>query len=293
MREHTFIQILLLLLMSHFTIGCQPKESSESEANNNDSNYSQPVSVDLDKKSVRPEEWSYEGERAPNNWGKLSPVYSLCGSGKSQSPINITEHSKNDHHSWSFKYDATDLHIAHNEHMEEIIDNGHTIQVTVDNGSHFIFNETEYELKQFHFHTPSEHTIDGKNLPMEAHFVHQSSDGKLAVVSILFKEGQLKNPTIAKLIEHLPTLKGEVKHPENVVLNLGEHIPDHESVYTYSGSLTTPPCSEDVQWLILSEKMEATKEQIAAFSSVIGPNNRPVQNINNRKVDVVEGNLIE
>ena len=235
--------------------------------------------------SARPVHWGYAGEDGPTNWATLTPVYALCGEGKSQSPINIDKASVKGNANWSFDYKTTSLRIAHNEHMDDILDNGHTIQVTVDEGSTFTFSGKTYSLKQFHFHTPSEHTIDGKNLPLEMHMVHQSDDKALAVVSILFEEGKVPNENIAKIVANLPGAKGESKHITDANLDLQVHLPKDNQAYHYIGSLTTPPCSEDVQWLVLRETKKVTVDQVAAFASKIGPNNRPVQGLNDRTVE--------
>jgi carbonic anhydrase len=236
--------------------------------------------------SARPVHWGYEGEDGPTNWASLSPVYALCGNGQQQSPINIVKSDAKGGALWRLDYKTTSLRIAHNEHMEDIIDNGHTIQVTVDEGSTFTFNDKVYALKQFHFHTPSEHTIDGQHAPMEMHMVHQSDDNSLAVVGILFQEGKEINKNFEKIIANLPAAKGESKHITDVNLELQVHLPADNYAYHYTGSLTTPPCSENVQWLVLRDPVYLTADQIHAFSSRIGPNNRPTQSLNDRQVKV-------
>lgn len=236
--------------------------------------------------SARPVHWGYAGEDGPTAWATLSPVYALCGDGKAQSPINIVKTDAKGGAAWKLDYKTTSLRIAHNEHMDDIIDNGHTIQVTVDEGSTFSFGDKTYSLKQFHFHTPSEHTVDGKNMPMEMHMVHQGADGSLAVVSVLFEEGKVANENFAKIIANLPNAKGERKHITDANLELKVHLPKDNYAYHYVGSLTTPPCSENVQWLVLRDKVSLTADQINAFSSRIGPNNRPTQPLNDRTVKV-------
>jgi len=236
--------------------------------------------------SARPVHWGYTGEDGPTAWATLSPVYALCGEGKGQSPINIVKTDAKGGVNWKLDYKTTSLRIAHNEHMDDIIDNGHTIQVTVDEGSTFSFGDNNYSLKQFHFHTPSEHTIDGKNMPMEMHMVHQGADGSLAVVSVLFEEGKVANENFSKIISNLPNAKGESKHITDANLELKVHLPKDNYAYHYLGSLTTPPCSENVQWLVLRDKVSLTADQINAFSSRIDPNNRPTQPLNDRTVKV-------
>jgi len=236
--------------------------------------------------SARPVHWGYQGDSGPASWASLTPVYALCGEGKGQSPINIVKSDAKAGVAWKFDYKTTSLRIAHNEHMDDIIDNGHTIQVTVDEGSTFTFGDKSFDLKQFHFHTPSEHTVDGQHAPMEMHMVHQNADGSLAVVGVLFKEGKVPNENFSKIIVNLPNAKGETKHITDVNLELKVHLPPHNYAYHYLGSLTTPPCSEGVQWLVLRDPVELTTEQIAEFSKRIGPNNRPTQAVNDRVVNV-------
>ncbi len=233
--------------------------------------------------SARPAHWGYEGEDGPPYWPKLSPVYAACGEGKSQSPINITQAEAGESSAWKLDYQKTKLKISHHAHVDDIIDNGHTIQVTVDGGSTLTTDKDTYVLKQFHFHTPSEHTVDGTHMPMEMHFVHQSADGKLAVVGVMVREGPA-NENLAKLITHFPTAKGETKHVADVELDLKMHLPDNVAAYHYSGSLTTPPCTENVDWMVLRDPITASPEQLAAFEAKLGKSNRPVQSLHGRSL---------
>lgn len=237
--------------------------------------------------SVRPVHWSYSGEEGPGAWGSLSPVYALCSSGQGQSPIDLVSGDGRSGAQWSFNYGTTRLKMAHHEHVDQLIDNGHTIQLHVEEGSTLTLNGNVYHLRQFHFHTPSEHMLDGRNLPMEIHFVHQDSAGGLAVVGVLVEEGAA-NANIQKLVENLPAAKGDTVTIADHHIDLNLHLPSRERAFHYVGSLTTPPCSENVQWLVLHDHAKASKEQIAAFSSRIGPNNRPVQALHARSVDHVQ-----
>jgi carbonic anhydrase len=238
--------------------------------------------------SARPTHWSYSENGGPAKWGDLDPVYAICAKGNHQSPIDLITTATSSDLGLKFDYKTSSVRIAHNEHMEEIIDNGHTIQVTVDEGSTITLGNAVYELKQFHFHTPSEHTVNGVHMPMEMHMVHQSTDGKLAVVSILFEEGEKPNANFEVLIANLPNKKGESLNPKDQVLHLQPHVEKITNVYHYVGSLTTPPCSEDVQWIVVQQPVSLTKAEIEAFSSRIGPNNRPVQPLNDRSIGVEE-----
>lgn len=233
--------------------------------------------------SARPVHWSYEASEGPAVWGKLNQAYALCGEGKSQSPINIDHTEVEGEAPFKIDYGSSSLRIAFNQHVDDIIDNGHTIQINVDPGSTFTLGDKVYELKQFHFHTPSEHTIDGQHFPLEMHFVHQSEDKSLAVLGVLVQEGA-ENPNFVGIVNNLPQTKGESNYLEDESLHLHLHVPQDHGAYYYSGSLTTPPCSEDVQWLVMRAHPTMSSEQIEAVASVISPNNRPVQALYSREV---------
>ena len=239
----------------------------------------------MEKPSARPVHWGYAGEAGPATWGSLSPVYAACGNGKAQSPINLMPSKDGGATNWSMEYKTTSLRIAHHEHVDDIVDNGHTIQITVEEGSTITLNGKVFTLKQFHFHTPSEHTLDGKHYPMEVHFVHQNEDGSFAVVGVFCEEGKA-NDNFAKIIEHLPSAPGESKHMADEELDLKIHLPKGHNAYHYKGSLTTPPCSENVDWLVLRDKISLSAEQLKAFSSRLNNNNRPTQALNDRKITV-------
>lgn len=284
MKKQSILGLTVLVAFALVLAQCNPKPAETAATESRDSVVEAP--------SARPVEWGYEGGDGPTAWATLSPVYALCGEGKGQSPINIVKTDATGGVTWKLDYKTTSLNIAHNEHMKDLIDNGHTIQVTVDEGSVFTFGDKSYSLKQFHFHTPSEHTLDGKNAPMEMHLVHQAADETLAVVGVLFQEGKTPNENFNKIIANLPNAKGESKHIVDVNLELKVHLPKDNFAYHYVGSLTTPPCSEGVQWLVLRDPVYLTAEQLQAFSSRIGPNNRPTQALNERqvKVDDLVGN---
>jgi carbonic anhydrase len=233
--------------------------------------------------SARPVHWSYTEEGGPAGWAGLTPVYAACGSGKSQSPINILANTGKGSPAWTLEYKTTKLQIAHHEQVDELINNGHTIQVTPEPGSALNYGGKIYQLKQFHFHTPSEHTIDGKHAPMEVHFVHQADDQGLAVVGVLVKEGR-HNANADQLIKYLPNAVGEKKTHDSVQIDISLQVPKDVWAYHYIGSLTTPPCTENVQWLVLRKQVEMDKAQIEAFSSRLRKNNRPTQPLNDRSL---------
>lgn len=288
LKVKTNLNLILSVLLVGVLISCNsnPKESTKQTTAQDTTNTAAPP-------SARPVHWGYSGDTGPSTWATLSPVYAMCGEGKHQSPINIVTSDVKGTANWSTDYKSTALLISHTEHMEDIVDNGHTIQITVDEGSTLTVEGKSYSLKQFHLHTPSEHTLNGKNQPMEMHMVHQSEDGSLAVLGVLFTEGKVPNADFAKIIAHLPNAKGETKHVADENLELSVHMPKDNFAYHYTGSLTTPPCSENVQWLVLRDQISLTKDQIEAFSSRIGPNNRPTHPLNDRVVssDDVSGEV--
>lgn len=185
----------------------------------------------------------------------------------------------------ALEYKTTSLHMSHNEHVDDIIDNGHTIQINVEPGSTIRLNEKLFSLKQAHFHTPSEHTINGQRFPMEMHLVHQGEDGAFAVIGVLIKQGR-HNPDYAKIVRHLPNAPGEDKHVPGMILDVTVYLPKNKDAYHYKGSLTTPPCSENVDWLVLREHVSLSAQQLQAFHSRLKNNNRPTQASNDRPISV-------
>ncbi|WP_028579713.1 carbonic anhydrase [Desulfogranum japonicum] len=218
--------------------------------------------------------WGYTGHEGPEHWGGLAEPFSACKDGRNQSPIDIVP---------NLDADLSPLTITYIPGGSEIINNGHSIQVNYTAGSTLTLDGQVFELKQFHFHTPSENTINGESFPMEAHFVHADKDGNLAVLALMFKEGTA-NKELAKAWAQMPQAVGGQESLHQTV-DAAALLPANQGYYRFNGSLTTPPCSEGVHWIVLKESAQASKEQIAQFSKVIGvPNNRPVQPVNARIV---------
>jgi len=284
---NTIIKVVMIpaiFCLAFFLIACNSgklKEVSKSEKNTS------PATKDshAEKESARPVHWTYSGEDGPEHWASLSPVYAACGQGHSQSPVDLGASVTHGKVKVDLDYKTTSLNIAHNEMVDDIVDNGHTIQITTQAGSVLKLGDNVYHLKQFHFHTPSEHTLDGKPLPMEMHMVHQNDDGKLAVLGVLIEEG-MANKNIEKIIPYLPNAAGDAKHLADIHIELNLQIPGNREAYHYTGSLTTPPCSENVEWLVLKEKLKFSAEQIKAFSSRMHNNSRPVQPLYGRQIVV-------
>jgi carbonic anhydrase len=221
--------------------------------------------------------WGYTGKYSPEHWGDISPETHMCKAGKNQSPINITKSVGVD-----AELEAIGFHYKSAAH--EVLNNGHTIQVNVEGGSFITVDGIDFELKQFHFHTPSENTLEGQSFPLEAHFVHAAKDGSLAVVAVLFKEGK-ENAILSKVWHAMPHKAGASKKMQIGAKELNAFLPKERDYFRFEGSLTTPPCSEGVRWLVLKEQEEASKEQVAKFLHVMHhPNNRPVQPIGARRV---------
>ena len=213
--------------------------------------------------------WGYEGDNGPEHWGASFPI---CAKGKKQSPLNIVG---------PFEKSKDTIAVAYKEGPLKILNNGHTIQVNVEPGSKLTVNKNEFELLQFHFHRPSEEQIDGKNSAMVAHFVHKSAAGKLAVIGVLLNEGK-DNAAIKTLWANLPPKEGEEHVPAKVKFNPSALMPASMSYYAYEGSLTTPPCTEGVNFYILKTGVDVSKAQVAKFPFKM--NARPVQNLNGRKI---------
>lgn len=234
--------------------------------------------------------WSYEGDSGPSAWGGLNPAFSACSEGRSQSPIDITDAASESLPEMSARFASASLRIVHHEHMADAINNGHTIQVNYSEGDTLSVGEQSYELNQYHFHSPSEHTLEGNHFPMEMHMVHKASDGSLAVIGVFIEEGS-HNPAFDPIWANLPGEKGVESHFESVNVDIDELLPESQTTYRYDGSLTTPPCSEGVKWFIATEPIELSSEQIQAFTALITGNNRPVQPLNDRTVvtDRVDG----
>lgn len=218
--------------------------------------------------------WDYKGKNSPDNWGKISPEFSACAVGKSQSPINITDISKSDN--------SPKITFSYNLTPKIEIDDGRTIEVVYNKGPYIDINDDRYDLTQFHFHSPSEHLLKGKQYPLEMHLVHQDKDGKLVVVAIWFKEGK-ENKILDTVWKKMPQKAGERVKVSDI--DLQKLMPKNPHFYHYVGSLTTPPCTEGVSWFILKEPLEVSKAQIEKFRNTLKEaNNRPTQQLNGRKV---------
>jgi carbonic anhydrase len=215
--------------------------------------------------------WGYSGHEGPENWAKLSSDNYAC-SGKNQSPVNLSGFTE---------ADLLPIQFNYKQGGSETLNNGHTVQVNYAKGSSIKVDGQTFDLLQFHFHAPSENHINGHSYPLEAHLVHADKGGNLAVVAVMFEEGSA-NEGLKKAWSMMPKHTGD-KHELSEAVGADDILPKNRDHYRFNGSLTTPPCSEGVRWLVMKNVVEASKEQIDAFSDVLHePNNRPLQAINAR-----------
>lgn len=223
--------------------------------------------------------WDYRGETGPLAWGNLSPEFALCGTGQNQSPIDVQRVYTGSEPRLKFDYHPSKLRI---------VNNGHTIQVNYEPGSFVRIEKRSYELLQFHFHLPSEHTLKGQPFDMELHLVHRSAEGALAVVAVYIQRGAV-NEGLQEVWEHLPGMAGEERGYQTVMVNAADLLPQNPSYYLYSGSLTTPPCSEGVRWNVMATPIEFSEAQYVTFKRLYAFNARPVQPLRERFVIQVTG----
>ena len=213
--------------------------------------------------------WSYEGETGPQAWGALQPSFNLCASGKRQSPIHIEE-------SATLRGPAEPLQISYLPSKGSVVNNGHTIQVDLEGENTLTVRGSTYKLVQFHFHHPAEEKLNYKGFAMVAHLVHRNAEGQLAVLAVLFDPGEA-SPLIQKVWTHMPLDVGDrVRLPDDLI-DLNETLPQDRRYYQFIGSLTTPPCTEGVLWLVLKQPVTLSREQLALFSQLFPNNARPTQ----------------
>jgi len=216
--------------------------------------------------------WSYSGESGPEHWGDLSPDFATCAKGVEQSPVDIPADAALNAADISFNYQPSAL---------TIVNNGHTIQVNYDKGSSITLNGVRYDLVQFHFHAHSEHALAGQFAPLELHLVHKNAKGGLAVVGVLLKAGA-ENPGYAAVLDNLPAAAGEPQAVSGASVDANQLLPAARTYWRYNGSLTTPPCTEGVQWLVMNTPVALSDAQIARYTAIYSANARPLQPFHSR-----------
>ncbi|WCL80149.1 carbonic anhydrase family protein [Saprospira sp. CCB-QB6] len=263
MKTLTYLALIVMGL------GLNACASKEVHINEHHPNSVEKSPVKLESAPARQhEDWSYQGETGPEHWAELEKT-SDCG-GQHQSPINIVEYQSDE------QLPPLDIQYADQTILHDVVNNGHSIQYDFEEGDYIVLEGEKFYLKQFHFHEPSEHTIEGVRYPLEMHLVHANQDGDIAVLAVMAKEGGQSAP-FDFLETYLPLAAGakkEIGKPFDMNLNL----PKDRSYYHYKGSLTTPPCSENVQWYIFKTPINISLKQAKILEE-----NMPVHNYRNEQ----------
>jgi len=224
--------------------------------------------------------WDYAGKRGPLVWGKLDPAYKTCSAGHEQSPIDIHgAHLNKALQPIEFHYIAGAVTLEND---------GHTIVAHVNPGSYILAGGVRYDLQEFDFHHPSEEAFNGKLTDMGVHLVHKSGDGKMAIVAVRFSEDRgSPNAVMSILWSHLPTTAGTTAKVTEMV-NAGGFLPADRGYWTYTGSLSTPPCTEGVRWFVFEDALSVSRDQLRAFIAIFRMNSRPLQDTHGRRIEANE-----
>ena len=219
--------------------------------------------------------WSYSGDTGPDRWAELDPSYASCSLGRRQSPVDLADASPGEH---------GDLALSYHLNKLTFTDAGPTLSITADPGGVLTYGGRQYDLVELHFHTPSEHTFSGSHADLEAHFVHRSRDRALAVVGVLFSatDGEQR---IDELLTSIPDDPGGSISPQRLG-DLQRLIPLGSRRYRYEGSLTTPPCTEGVHWIVMQDSQPVGRTALATYTARYRSNNRPVQPLHDRTITV-------
>ena len=223
-----------------------------------------------------PAHWSYGGQTGPNEWSNLAPNFELCGDGRMQSPIDLSVPAADSWNPTQIEFDYEPVPLS-------VVNNGHTIQVNYPKGSFIRIEGKRYDLLQFHFHTPSEHSLGGHRAPMEVHLVHSNDKGELAVIGILIEAGPA-NMALHEIWQRIPEANGAPVSYDDVVVDAAAFLPKEHVSFRYMGSLTTPPCTEGVRWFVMKDPVLASGNQIQTFGKIFGSNARPIQPRNHRMI---------
>lgn len=269
MRKEQMFRWLMFVGLSMWVTACGQLPFGLNNNNNTNANHN--------TNTNHASSWSYEGETGPNRWGDLNPEYKACKSGEEQSPVDIptSKVKSNPNLKMTFAYNSIKLKITNN---------GHSVEVDGKGGGSVQFDGKTYDLRQFHFHTPCEHKVDGKAYTAELHLVHQDADGKFLVVGIFFDDSTDKdNEFLSKFWSKMPTTQTTVTD-DNISFNTKDVLPTTTHFYTYAGSLTTPACGEGVRWVVLQQSVSVSKSQIKSLHDIVHNNARPVQSLFSREV---------
>ncbi len=217
--------------------------------------------------------WGYAASLGPQSWASLHPSFSLCGSGQRQSPVDIRD---------GLPVDLEEVDFQYRPGFFSVVDNGHTVQVQVGKGNAIEVGARRYELTGFHFHLPGEEQVDGRSFAMSIHLMHRDPQGRLAVVALVADEGP-EHPAVQAVWNHLPLERGEFV-AASVEFDPMTLLPARRGYYTYMGSLTTPPCTEGVLWIVMQQPIQVSPQQLAIFARLHPMNARPVQPLNGRVI---------
>ena len=221
--------------------------------------------------------WGYEGGTGPQHWGEIEAdheMHLMCREGIHQSPVDIQNVPG---------VRLEKLHSSYSKTPLQIINNKHTILLKYHPGSFIDWGKEKFEIIQFHFHHPSEHQVEGKSFPMEIHLVHKTQDHEYVIIAVFVKIGK-HNPKIQKIWDRIPAEVDKEYIYENELLTAQDFLPSHKEYFHYNGSLTTPPCTENVTWLILEEPIEISETQVKYFQKFIDHNARPIQKLHHRVI---------
>jgi carbonic anhydrase len=221
--------------------------------------------------------WSYVGKTGPLNWGKLDPAYRACAQGHEQSPIDLRgAHLNKALAPLQFHYVAGAVTVENT---------GNLIVVHVNPGGYLVADGVRYGLEKMEFHRPSETAVRGKLTDLDVELIHRSAEGKMAIVEVRFTMDRGDpNATMAGLWEHLPTTAGASEKVAGPV-NPGGFLPGDRGYWTYTGSLSTPPCTEGVRWFVMQQELSASREQVRQFSGLFRMSSRPLQDTHGRKIE--------
>ena len=224
--------------------------------------------------------WSYEGDTGPERWAELDATYATCEAGQEQSPIDVNTAPVSD-----AEQGADPVTYDYRPAAFTLKKEPYTIKASAKDAGGITLGDEPYDLLQFHIHTPSEHTLDGDRTELGVHLVHQNADGELAVVQLFFKPGEGDGP-LSEAFADLPRTKDETTTLEG--FDVSTLLPDKRTTFRYDGSLTTPPCTENVRWIVMQEAMEGSSDLITTVQDLIGDSARPLQPLNGREVVVAQ-----
>jgi len=244
-----------------------------------------PQSANRKPEAAHEKHWAYEDGAetvGPAKWGTLAGD-ATCATGKQQAPINLSAGA-------ATPQDVPNLVFGYKPSSLSMTNNGHTVQMTYQAGSSLgrVGGKDMWTLAQFHFHAPSEHTVDGTSYPLEIHLVHLDAAGKPAAVVGVFVQAGKENAALARAFQSLPAKEGDAIAPVGETIDAGALLPADKTFFTYAGSLTTPPCTEGITWYVLKAPIEMSRAQIAAYTQLehLGHTSRPIQSLAGRVVRV-------